>query len=255
MKYFDSLTVWVRREILDYKILFRSIPSLVVSVFVLCVVAMNLLANKELFTTKYLALDCGFAISWITFLIMDVICKRFGPKAAVKLSVVGLAFNLGICLIFYLLTLTPGNWGEYYSYLGTSSATQVNNALNRTFGGSWYVVLISAFAMLVSSSVNAIINYSLGLVLKYSNFRSFAVRSYTSTIVAQFIDNLIFATFVSRHFFGWNWTQVLLCSVTAACIELASEVCFSPFGYKLSQIWTRESVGQEYLDHKMTENV
>lgn len=254
MKYINSILAWIRREAVDYKILFRSIPSLVVSVFVLCVVAMNILANRELFTTKYLALDCGFAISWITFLIMDVICKRFGPKAAIKLSIVALAINLFICLIFYLITLTPGNWGEFYTYSGTASAKHVNDALNKTFGGSWYVVLISAFAMLVSSSVNAIINYSIGLVQKYSNFRSFIIRSYTSTIIAQFIDNMIFATFVSRHFFGWSWTQVFLCSVTAASIELVSEALFSPFGYKLSQMWARESVGKEYLDYHRQSN-
>ena len=67
----------LRRELEDYKVLLRNIPSIVVALFFLSVVAMNLLANKELFTTDWLALDCGFTLSWISFLLMDMICKRF----------------------------------------------------------------------------------------------------------------------------------------------------------------------------------
>ena len=56
----------LRRELEDYKVLLRNIPSIVVALFFLSVVAMNLLANKELFTTDWLALDCGFPLSWIS---------------------------------------------------------------------------------------------------------------------------------------------------------------------------------------------
>ena len=70
----------LKRELEDLKILLRNVPSLVVSLFFISVIVMNLLANKELFSAKYLALDCGFTVSWISFLCMDMICKHFGPK-------------------------------------------------------------------------------------------------------------------------------------------------------------------------------
>ena len=80
----------IKREYEDYKILLRNIPSLVVSLFIVSVIVMNLLANKELFSTKYLALDCGFTVSWVSFLCMDMICKHFGGKQAAKISLLAL---------------------------------------------------------------------------------------------------------------------------------------------------------------------
>ena len=97
----------IRREMEDYRILLRNIPSLVISLFIVSVILMNLLANKELFSVRYLALDCGFALSWISFLCMDMICKRFGAKAAAKISILALFINLCVVLVFKLLSMTP----------------------------------------------------------------------------------------------------------------------------------------------------
>ena len=243
----------LRRELEDYKSLLRNIPSIVAALFFLSVVAMNLLANKELFTTDWLALDCGFTLSWISFLLMDMICKRFGAKAAMKLSVAALAVNLCVCGIFWLLSLTPGHWGEYYSWLDSdpAAAQAADLALNRTVGGSWYVVLGSALAMLVSSAVNSLSNHLIARRLKSNNFGSFALRSFCSTALAQFVDNLIFATVVSHVFFGWTWTQVLVCSLTGALMELLCEVVFSPLGYRMARQWEEEKVGQDYIDKKI----
>ncbi len=243
----------LRRELEDYKVLLRNIPSIVVALFFLSVVAMNLLANKELFTTDWLALDCGFTLSWISFLLMDMICKRFGAKAAMKLSIAALAVNLCVCGIFWLLSLTPGHWGEYYSFLDSDPAVAqaANLALNRTIGGSWYVVLGSALAMLVSSAVNSLSNHLIAKHLQRNNYGSFALRSFVSTALAQFVDNLIFATVVSHIFFGWTWTQVLVCSLTGALMELLCEVVFSPLGYRMAHQWEEEKVGQDYIDKKI----
>ena len=62
------------------------------------------MANKELVSYKYLALDCGFAFSWIMFLCMDIICKRWGARASVKVSVFALLVNLAVCLSFAILS-------------------------------------------------------------------------------------------------------------------------------------------------------
>ena len=149
----------IKREYEDYKILLRNIPSLVVSLFIVSVIVMNLLANKELFSTKYLALDCGFTVSWVSFLCMDMICKHFGGKQAAKISLLALFINLMVCLLFKLMSLTPGMWGEFYS----TGLTEVNDSLNSTFGGSWYIVLGSSTAMLVSAICNSIINLTINI--------------------------------------------------------------------------------------------
>lgn len=233
----------------DCVILFRSIPSLVVSLFFLSVVCMNLLANKELVSFRYLALDCGFTLSWFSFLCMDMICKRFGSKAAVKVSLAALFMNLCVFLLFHLLAKTPGMWGEFYSYTVSSleSAKVANDALNATFGGTWYVVFGSALAMFISSIVNAVTNHWIAARIRVKGFRNFAIRSYASTMLAQFVDNAVFALVVSHIFFGWNMTQVLLCSLTGAVFELLCEVVFSPVGYRMCLRWESEGVGEEYL--------
>ena len=244
----------LKRELEDLKILLRNVPSLVVSLFFISVIVMNLLANKSIsIPLDWLALDCGFTLSWISFLLMDMVCKRFGAKAAMKLSIAALVVNLCVCGLFYLLSLTPGHWGEYYSYLDSdpASAQAANQALNRTVGGSWYVVLGSALAMLVSSLVNSVSNHLIAKHLKHNNFGSFALRSFSSTALAQFVDNLIFATVVSHVFFGWTWTQVIVCSLTGALMELLCEVVFSPLGYRMARAWEEEKVGQDYLDKQI----
>lgn len=237
---------FVSREVDDFKILLRNIPSLTVSIFILSVVCANLMANKELVTFKYAALDCGFAFSWIMFLCMDVICKRWGAKASIKISLVALAANLFICVSFALLAKTPGKWGEYYA----SENSLVNDALNATFAGSWYVVLGSSVAFVSSSVVNALLNCAIGSLFKSDGFFSFASRSYISTAIAQLVDNFIFATIVSKVFFGWTWIQVFVCSAIGAGFELLGEVFFSGLGYKVVRQWEKERVGQEYIEYK-----
>ena len=84
----------IKKVMEDYKVLLRSIPAATVSLFFVSVIMMNLLANKELISLPYLALDCGFVVSWVSFLCQDMICKRFGAKASIKISILALAVNL-----------------------------------------------------------------------------------------------------------------------------------------------------------------
>lgn len=239
----------LKREMEDLKILLRNVPSMVTSLFFISVILMNLLANKELISTKYLALDCGFVVSWISFLCMDMICKHYGPKASSKISVLALLINLGVCILFKVMSLTPGMWGEYYTY----GSLEVNQALNNTIGGSWYVVFGSSLAMLCASICNSAINYLIGKHLKKDNYRAFAIRSFVSTEIAQIVDNLVFAIVVSHVLFGWSWVQVITCSLTGAVMELLGEVVLSPIGYRATHKWKEEGVGEQYLSFRKRE--
>ena len=233
----------------DYKVLLRSIPASTVTRFLVSVIMMNLLANKELISLPWLALDCGFAVSWVSFLCMDMVCKRFGARASIMVSVMALGVNLAVSLVFWLLTLTPGMWGAYYD----TGLFEVNDALNATIGGTWYVVLGSSCAMLTSSVVNSLLNQAIGRLEHKNTFGAFALRSYVSTGIAQFVDNLVFAVIVSHTFFGWTWLQVLTCSLTGAAAELLCEVFLSPVGYRVVRGWERENVGELYLQRRAAE--
>ena len=231
-------------EIKDTKRLLRAVPASTVALFCVSVVLMNLLANKEVYTgVSWFALDCGILLSWLSFLCMDIMTKRFGPRAAVKVSFVAIAINLCVCAVLRVVALIPGNWGEFYTF----ENTLVNQALDNTIGGTWYVLFGSTAAMIAASIVNAVLNHAVGNLMKSNTFTAFAVRSYVSTMAAQFIDNMVFTLLVSYHFFGWSLLQCFMCSLTGCLVELICEVIFSPLGYKISKSWEQENVGADYL--------
>ena len=241
---------YIKDEMNDTRILLRNVPAITMICMVISCIGMNLFAGKELLNVKYLALDCGFLLSWMSFLCMDMLTKRFGAKAAIKLSLLSLGFNLVWCAITFIISNVGNNWSAYYSY----NDEIANMALNDTFGGTWYVLLGSTCAMAVASIVNALINASIGRLMKKNNFFAYAMRSYVSTAFGQFVDNFVFAMLVSVTFFGWNMTQVIMCSITGAVCELLAEVVFSPIGFKACMNWEKHGVGQEYLNYSNSQN-
>jgi len=103
--------------------------------------------------------------------------------------------------------------------------------------------------MFLGGLVNSLVNKGIGkLVDKKDTFGGFAVRSFISTAAGQFVDNFIFALFVSFIFFGWTIQQVFVCSFLMMLLELAIEAIFSPLGYKIARKWKKEDVGAEYLN-------
>ncbi len=237
----------IKTEFIELKILLRSVPSLVLALFVLSVIAMNLLANKSInLPVDWLALDCGIIFSWLAFLTMDIMTKHFGPKASTKISILVAFINLCFCLLFYLASLIPGVWGESFV---EGSENIINNALDNTFGGIWYVLLGSSIAFIASAFVNNFSNWSLGKIFKKDSFNTFAWRSYISTALGQFTDNLIFALLVSYFFFGWSFIQCITCALTGMVVELICEVIFSPFGYLVCKDWQKNGVGSKYFEY------
>lgn len=241
------MSVTVKREIREIKILLRSIPSPLVTFFGISVVLMNLLANKSIdLHFPWLALDCGITVSWVSFLCMDIITKHFGPKAATQMSIMAVVLNLIVCTALFIVGALPGTWGEAYN---AADSAVVNNALNKTFSGTWYVLLGSTAAFIISAVVNNFTNSAVGKLLhKKEGFVSYAVRTYISTAIGQFVDNFLFALIVSQTFFGWTFIQCVTCALTGMAAEFVCEAVFSPIGYEVCKNWKRDGVGKEYLE-------
>ncbi|MBR6038849.1 MAG: VUT family protein [Clostridia bacterium] len=223
----------MKKTVSEFREMLKTVPPLLLTLTVLAVVGMNLLANKSIINRDWLALDCGILFSWMAFLTMDILTHCYGPRAATLFSVFALVLNLLMAGIFFLASRIPGVWGE--SFVEGSEAV-INTALDNTFGGTWFILLGSSTAFIVSAFVNNFLNYGIGKLLKtQEGFGRFALRSYVSTFLGQFVDNLVFAMLVSRIFFGWTMLQCLTCAVTGAIAELVFEVVFSPMGYRISQ--------------------
>lgn len=236
---------WFKKQYLQTKCLLRNIPSIVVALFVVSVIGMNLMANKTIVSLPWLALDAGILISWLSFMSMDIVTKHFGPRASTRLSLVATGVNLLMCLLFWITSIIPSTADDY-------------TAFNTIFGGTWFILLGSTIAFLTSAIINNVLNWGIGKTFKKNpdGKLAYITRTYVSTFVGQFFDNLIFAVIVFMIFapifwdgFCWTFVQCVMCSVTGAFVELLFEVIFSPFGYKITKQWKKESVGKEYIDN------
>ena len=232
----------LKNFISDTVMLLRSVPSSIVSLFVLSVVLMNLLANKTIYQRGFLAVDGGIVVSWLTFLCMDIITKRFGARAATQVSIFALAVNLLAVAIFAIVSVIPTET-DY-------------SAFNGIFGGSWFIVLSSSLAFITSAIVNNGLNAAIGRLFEANpdGRAAYCARSYVSTFIGQFVDNFVFASLVFMVFapiywggFSWTLPQCVSCSLIGACMELFMEVVFSPIGYNVCRRWQRENVGGAYL--------
>ncbi len=241
----SSLVSWIIREKKETEILLRCIPSTVVSLFVVSVICMNLLANKTLVQTPFIALDGGILISWLSFMCMDIITKYFGPKASNKIAVLASAINLLTCLIFYIASIIPSNANDY-------------TTLNTILGGTWFILFGSTIAFLVSALINNFLNHTIGRALRHRHDGklTYAAQSYISTFIGQFVDNFIFSVIVFVVFapifwdgFHWTMLQCTVCALTGAAAELVMEILFSPIGYRILTKWKKHNIGQEYLSY------
>ena len=239
------ISTWIKKERKETALLLRCIPATVVSLFVVSVICMNLLANKTLVQTDWIALDGGILISWLSFMCMDIITKYFGPKASNKIALLASGINLLTCTIFYIASIIPSNAKDY-------------TALNGILGGSWFILLGSTVAFLASALINNFLNWTIGKAfLKNPDGKlAYAARTYVSTFIGQFMDNLIFSVIVFVFFApifwnGFHWTlwQCTACALTGAVAELIMEIIFSPFGYRIVNKWQRQNVGREYLEY------
>lgn len=237
----------LKQKLYELKLLFRSIPSLVLTLYVLSVICMNLLANKSINTYKlsWIALDCGTLVSWVAFMMMDIIVVRFGARAGTNVAIITSIINLAVSVLFFVAAKIPGVWSASFDYSG-----DIDYALDATFGGTWYILLGSTVAFILGSIVNNCLNSAFGKCFKNTDtFGKFAVRSYVSTIIGQFTDNFVFSAIVSHTFFGWTWVQCVTGSIVLAVIELVLEIALSPICYKVYNKWEKDNVGYEYLKY------
>jgi len=239
---------WINREYKKTRVLLHSIPAMVVTLFVVSVICMNLLANKTLLQLDWIAIDGGILISWLSFMCMDIITKHFGPKASNRISVLAAVINLITCMIFLMASLIPSNAKDYSDF-------------NNIFGGTWFILLGSTIAFLLSAVINNVLNWIIGKGFKSNpdGKLAFAMRSYISTFIGQFFDNFIFSVivfvfFAPRFWNGFHWTviQCTTCALTGAVAELIMEMVFSPIGYRITKRWQSESVGKEYFEYNQS---
>lgn len=236
----------------DWKKLLRSIPAVVVALFTVCTVTMNLAANKIVWSglkigeNYFISITGGVFLSWAVFLIMDMVTKTFGAKAAIKLNFFGAAINAIAIIFLGIIASVPSD----FPFPGASSSFDAVLGFTGNGVQPWQILISSTIAYVASGIINAIVNVCIGRAFKKNpdGKAAFITRSYISTVIGQFADNFIFtglAFGLFAHFYG-PITIVGMATI-GAIIELLSEIIFSPIAYIKCKKWQQEGVGQEYF--------
>lgn len=237
----------------DWKMLLRSIPGLVTMLFIMATITMNLAANKIVWSglvvngTPLVSITGGIFLSWLIFLLMDILTKTYGIKATIKLTILGALINAFAVIFLALIALFPAK----YPYEGASNYFDIVFGFEANAAPQpWQILLSSTIAYIASGIVNAIVNGLFGKLFKKNpdGKIAFYCRSYVSTTIGQFVDNFIFGALAFAIFAKFYTLPTLLGIATlGALIELACEIIFSPFGYRICKKWQNEGVGKDYL--------
>ncbi len=238
----------------DWKMLLRSLPAVVVALFVVCTVTMNLAANKIVWSglkigqTYFISITGGLFLSWAVFLIMDMVTKTFGGKAAIKLNLFGALINALAIIFLGIIASVPSE----FPFPGASDSFNIVFGFTGDGVQPWQILLSSTIAYILSGIVNALVNVCIGrLFVKDPDGKvAFITRSYISTMIGQFVDNFIFTTLafcLFAHYYGF--ITVVGMAIVGALVELFCEIIFSPIAYKKCKKWQKEGVGRDYFDY------
>lgn len=231
----------IKSLIADYKALLRSVPASVTVIFCLGTVIMNLSAAKIIFNAWNVAVTGGFILSWLPFLCMDTVAKRFGARAAILLNILS-----AICNVFTV---------AFMALVAAIPTAEPYVEFNYIFGAVWFICLSSTVAFIVSGVINSLLNAAVGKLFKNkTSLVEFFTRSALSTFVGQALDNFIFIAGVyvifAPIFWGTTPLPILTCigtAVVGGLMELLCEVVLTPVGYRIVKHWEKYNVGEEYL--------
>lgn len=241
-----KLVKWLENEVKVSRVLFRNVPGLVMSLYLLSTVLMNLLASVAIVNTSWLALDAGIFVSFAVFLLMDMIVKRFGAKAAIRMTVLGFLVNIGTAILFTIVAFIAEASGQFYPLADYATTTQ------------WWIIGASATAFLASGILDAVVHHIILKAFKKNKegIVAHATSAWVSTFFGQFADNLLFGllfTFPASMIGLWGMRPVTLLALigfalAGGVVELLCQVIFTLWGYKVAESWRVQKVGQEYLD-------
>lgn len=220
---------------------FKKVPSWLVALSVVTTVLMNLLANKSLIATDWWTGDCGIVVSWVMFLVMDIVTQRYGGKAsfAVTMFDVAVALLMGGLMAGVAAVPESNISGWFYG-------PEASQALNNVIGNNYLVLLVSLFAFICASCVDILMNVTIGKAFQktktFANdtnkrgvkgFFIYFCRAYASTFVSQFVDNFVFASIAVPLLFKYpcNIWSLAVGAFLGAITELIIELIFAPIGY------------------------
>lgn len=234
---FTKFKTWLKKDWHETKVLFKCLPALPFAILSAALIAMNFLANKGIVSQSWFSMDAGIIVSWVSFLAGDTLVKRFGAKAAIKINIAAICVQLVAVALLTIGATIP--WADPASAMA---------GFDSIFGAALWPLAAGTGAFILAIVFDSFVSKFLLTKFKdRTSFKAYAVASYGSTFIGQFLDNLLFALFFSVWQPWCDPTSIWMMAFVGACVELLCQVVFSPVGYKIASNWRKNGIGKEYI--------
>ena len=181
------------------------------------IIIQNILATKNIDITIF-TVTTGILVSPLVFIIQDIQTEIFGYKKAKKMIILGYLMNF-IAIMLYTFSISI-----------PSSSTYTNQEAFTTILGTTPRIAIASF---IAYMIGALINSKVMEKLKNKHEKNLFFRAISSTVVGQFIDNMLFAVIA---FIGILPTQAIISMIVGGTLfEIIYEIIFYPITKKLIQ--------------------
>ena len=197
---------------------------------------MNLFEMKTLGTETFAVGGGGVMVSWAVFMIMDIVTELYGEKMAIKVYTIAGIVNLVIVILAQVIIAIPGVYPEQNAAFAQIFSNGVRTAFS-SFAAFWCGNFVNVHIMAKMKASRGDKDTKGWLF----------VRAVLSTILGQFVDNMLFATLafapIGLSLFEMNWKDIFTSSVMGVFNETVIEMLFVPFitiplSVKLSKSFT-----------------
>lgn len=190
-------------------------------------VSMNIFCMKSLsFGTPYILCDAGLIISWIVFLVSNIIVEVWDKRTSVVLISFAAVVSFVIMVIGRLIVFIPtlpeyGEQAKAYALIFSNGPRTIIASVTAFWTGNYINVnIISKIKDILERKAK-------------DNRFYFFLRAAISTLIGQWVDNLMFMTLafapIGLSVYEMAWKDIMSAAFYGTFIELFVESSFVPF--------------------------
>ena len=195
--------------------------------YIAVAVTMNIFCMKALsFGTSIILRDGGLLISWLVFLLSNVVVEVWDERTAIYLTTFSAITSFVLMVIGRLIVFIP-TLPEY---------AEQANAYAMIFSNGPRTIVASVMAFWVGNLVNVHIIFRIKTALekrRKDNRGRFFLRAAFSTLIGQLVDNALFMVLafapIGLSLYEMAWFDIMTSVFSGTVIELVIESCFVPF--------------------------
>lgn len=191
------------------------------STYCVFTVIQNIFEMKTIGSSVFAIMGGGTIVSWITFVIMDIFAEEYGKQLANFIIDLATVLNIVVIVFAKLIILLPGTYELQ------------NEAFYQIFNNGPRTILASIIAFRIGNKLNVWVMVKLKSKAKnYRTRKSFYFRAIASTVVGQYLDNLIFLLIafapIGISAFEMRISDIMSVVILGTLLEVLIESIFVP---------------------------